>query len=195
MKALLVGNGLSALALGERIENFDYVVRFNNYRLVDGVGERTDLHLLNGSDKYIKRFANKENAIFLIHPPSIWNKKAYKLINENPSFSNYEYTNDILSGAGALHLQQPPEAPIKKSSTGLVGVFYILSKGYEVHIIGFDGRPDGAPEGRHSDNSHYYDTGLEGESKVLSKNHDMEEERKLLFSLETEGKVFFLNKS
>ena len=194
MKTLVVGNGPSSVSLGDRINNFDYVVRFNNYQLVDGVGERTDLHLLNGSDKYIKRLARKDNAVFLIHPSCFWNKKAYKLIDRDPHFCNYVYTNDTLSNAGLLHLQKPPEAPKKKCSTGLVGVLYLLSKKCEVHIIGFDGRPEGAAEGEHSDNSHYYDTGLEGERKVLSKNHDIKEEQRILQALESQGKVHFLNK-
>jgi hypothetical protein len=90
MKIAIIGNGPSALNISEKIDKFDYVIRFNNFELGGPVGKKTSLIILNsgkfqtGMPIYDGKYRKDGSSVLVYIPyPCYTQKQLFKIIKNN----------------------------------------------------------------------------------------------------------------
>ena len=151
MNFIAVGNGSSVMenSLGERVDEFDIVVRFNRGYLdaiLDGgyseqVGLRTDFLVIH--DGFCKPDYLNEN-IFNDVSDVIVGIPAFKVFSELRRIGSYEFAEKITVIPKAVESEINDIVLFENTwpSTGLLGVKYIcnlLREGDTLTLFGFDG--------------------------------------------------------
>lgn len=141
-KIILVGNGpsLSKSYLGNIIDNFDDVVRFNNYEISgfeEHVGNKTTIWARNNSKTVKVRDTSVFDKVLIVSPA--WNfgntnsiKKNYKNGFVIPSSFSLKIQN--LLGLNDNRFNRRRGWP----TTGIITLYYFLSIYKVVYICGFD---------------------------------------------------------
>ena len=183
MKALLIGNGPSALEheMGKRIDSneFDVVCRFNRgHKQDDGTlnvgfeeytGTRCECWIV--SDLRIQLALNRHNEyknIIVVTPKFKWNSsisKEVELKRPNIQFIPPEYEDDI-----NRIIDFSPKWP----STGVVGIHAAINLFSEVYIYGFDTYD---PK---YDNQHYFENKPNKYKNNTSKDHSPDKEKQYI---------------
>ncbi len=183
MKALLIGNGPSALEheMGKRIDSneFDVVCRFNRgHKQDDGTlnvgfekytGTRCDCWIV--SDLRIQLAINRHKEyknIFIVTPKFKWDSsisKEVELKRPNIQFIPPEYEDDINK-----IINFSPKWP----STGVVGIHAAVNLFSEVYIYGFD------TYNLKYDNQHYFENKPNKYKNNLSKDHNPDKEKQYI---------------
>ncbi len=169
---ILIGNGPSLLDKknGEEIDSFNNVVRFNNYKIdsfESYVGKKTDIWFtvccnpkhMESIHKYKEVYAHSWE----------WNKekcKTYQKISQKRFCIKME--------RGFVRSNIPIDSP----STGLIAMFYFLSKYKKITITGFDWW---------SSNKHHY-----GDNEKRGSIHKPSEEYQVISALINNGLIDFL---
>lgn len=181
---VLVGNGpsLAQQQLGRRIDAFDEVVRFNDYKLegfAEQAGLRTTLWSCYGANAQRQRILPPERVIYLhgataapawYEPAEVWRVPV----------PFYEQVRDEVRASSKL-----PAERIEKllPSAGLVTLRWLLDfhRVPRVHLAGFDHFTRAGIGARH----HYWLTGSYRESL----EHDGEAERGLFEEMQQDGRA------
>lgn len=126
-KVLLVGNGTSILdkELGEKIDTFDTVVRFNSYTTKGYekyTGTKTDIWF-TCMDKHLNK-VNDYNQV-IVH--SWFNEDECEL------FKKLKNKRSDITKIKNINYHE-----LKAPSTGLIAIDYFLNDNYEVYLHGFD---------------------------------------------------------
>lgn len=176
---IIVGNGPSATlnSNGYKINNFHKVVRINDFK-IEGyeweVGKRTDILFtcrLNEYNSPEKIAAFPEVVLSLLMNPLEGVEILPEVINAPNVTAHLDwfYAGRVAEAAGIPDPYYP--------STGLICIFYMLSKGYDVTITGFDNFKDG--------NRHYFREG----DRPQPPRHSGEHEREYINKLINNGKI------
>ena len=183
MKALLIGNGPSALEheMGKRIDSneFDVICRFNRGHKQDNgdlnkgfeeyTGTRCDCWIV--SDLRIQLAINRHKEyknIFIVTPKFKWDSsisKEVELKRPNIQFIPPEYEDDINRIVNFL-----PKWP----STGVVGIHAAINLFSEVYVYGFDTYD---PK---YDNQHYFENKPNKYKNNTSKDHSPDKEKQYI---------------
>ena len=183
MKALLIGNGPSALEhkMGKRIDSdeFDFICRFNrghkqddgtlNVGFEEHTGTRCDCWIV--SDLRIHLAINRHNdykGIFIVTPKFKWNGSlSEKIESEYPNiqFIPPEYEDNINN-----IVDFSPKWP----STGVVGIHAAVALFDEVYIYGFD------TYDIKYDNHHYFEDKPNKYKNASHKDHDPSKEKQYI---------------
>ena len=183
MKALLIGNGPSALEhkMGKKIDSdeFDFVCRFNrghkqddgtlNVGFEEHTGTRCDCWIV--SNLRIHLAINRHNdykGIFIVTPKFKWNGSlSEKIESEYPNiqFIPPEYEDNINN-----IVDFSPKWP----STGVVGIHAAVALFDEVYIYGFD------TYDIKYDNHHYFEDKPNKYKNASHKDHDPSKEKQYI---------------
>ena len=183
MKALLIGNGPSALEhkMGERIDSneFDIVCRFNrghkqddgtlNVGFEEHTGTRCECWIV--SDLRIQLAINRYKeykSILVVTPKFKWNSsisKEVELKRPNIQFIPPEYEDDINK-----IIDFSPKWP----STGVVGIHAAVNLFDEVYIYGFD-----TYDSKY-DNQHYFENKPNKYKNNSNKDHNPNKEKQYI---------------
>ena len=153
-ECVLVGNGKQDRKLGETINSFEHVYRFNRFRVggfEDYIGTRCTHWILNNAlttdnrDYYVNKIRDvKFNHPNLLSTITITNtdKHVNRLEYIKNNYDNFDYyISDFKLGS-------------KKMSTGILTINYLLDKYEVLNLIGFD----------FGKTNHYW--GIEGPSDI-----------------------------
>ncbi len=180
---IIVGNGPSILdkELGSKIDSFDSVVRFNDYKIEFQerfTGEKTThwwntVPIQNECHPHlIKDY--KEVCLhsweFDQEKDKFW-QKYHKLVRAETLFKSSE--------SWIFELQKFGETNYYGFSTGLLAIWYYLKRHENITITGFDWWEN---RGRH----HY------GDNQVIGPLHQPQEEKKIIDKLISENKIQWL---
>ena len=179
-KILFVGNGKSAMNLKERINEYDVIVRFNEFKTNDYVGHRTDVHISNDKNVFVKKFLNSEskneNLCFVKFADCPYNlilrrnmkRVQEKLKNKTEIMERYNipkyYDSDIIKELSPVPLNLQP-------STGMTVLLYFIHNGFDCTIIGFDNLTKDDCDLK---DIHYF------EKRVATEAHDWQQEREIV---------------
>jgi hypothetical protein len=183
MKALLIGNGPSALEhkMGKRIDSdeFDFICRFNrghkqddgtlNVGFEEHTGTRCDCWIV--SDLRINLAINRHNdykGIFIVTPKFKWNGSLSEKIESeysNIQFIPPEYEDNINN-----IVNFSPKWP----STGVVGIHAAVALFDEVYIYGFD------TYDIKYNNHHYFEDKPNKYKNASHKDHDPSKEKQYI---------------
>ena len=157
-KVLLVGNGTSILdkELGEKIDSFDTVVRFNSYTTKGYekyTGTKTDIWF-TCMDKHLKNINDYKQVI--VH--NWFNESNCNLFNK------LKNKRSDITKVSTINYHE-----LKAPSTGLIAIDYFLNDNYEVYLHGFDWWD--------REKHHYADEEIRGEL------HEPKEEYKIIKNL------------
>ena len=215
MSIVLVGNGPSAKydLLGEEIDKFDEVYRFNCFQLTGYekyLGTKTTTWVINQSGQDTLKNIEKINKGLLPMPlfnelllaPNYGNLNRY---NHNyKKYSDNEITIDMLKQWPYVkHFDKPikmlPRQSFKNAiiqsnitrrhaTTGLMAIQYLLDSGHEkIYIHGFDIALSSNPQAKHYYKDEYY-----GDKSNIMKSHQPVKEHQYFKRLINEGKVIVL---
>jgi len=188
-KIIVIGNGSSVLnkKMGETIDSFEDVVRFNDYKMKgfqDFIGSRTTIWARSNSNRTKNRDWSNFNKVIVCSPE--WN---YKNIKRLLKAGNTE--GILIPRYDALQLQNELGLPgrVRKKgkwlrgwpSTGLLLLDYLIKHYDCVYIYGFDffKQINGHPR-------HYYNN---KEKMKVTYVHDSEKEKKWVYKKIKEGKI------
>lgn len=129
MNVVLVGNGTSVLdkKLGNLIDSFDFVVRFNDFKITgfeEYVGKKTDCWFTCG-DYHIRKMKNFKRVI--LHT---WEYEDNFLVEKFSQSGEFELTKK-------KHVDNIPVA-CNFPSTGLIAIHTFIREFGYVSIVGFD---------------------------------------------------------
>ena len=194
MSVVLIGNGPSATKkeMGERIDEFSVVVRFNNYQLRDYtkfLGTKTTVWAVNQSIRdtipRLKRRSCDNFETFLISPD--YQRRGWKKIGMNQN-RVYPYCEQYGKPINQIPIEIAREATKlanaghRNCTTGVQVLIYYLKSHECVHLHGFD-----LIHGDKVSPKHYY-----GGGSNIKRTHNCVGEGKLLQDLIEQGKVKLL---
>lgn len=171
-KIILIGNGPSVLRheLGENIDKFDIVVRFNNFKIKGyekNIGTKTN-YWFTWCHFNVDNIKNLDKIYF------------HSWIKDKNTDKNYiklknMYNNIEIVDHGVLNeiKQHIPDYPHKAFSTGLIAAHIMIKKYSQIYLYGFDWWIDGLKH-------HYCDNADKGKlhkPKIEYKYFKMMEER------------------
>mgnify|MGYP002883466854 CR=1 FL=1 len=175
-KFLFIGNGKSALNLKERINEYDFIVRFNVFKLNSNVGNKTDLHIINDKNFFIKKILSKnaqnlKKSIVKYEIP-ITNhilRKRIDLVKSKLEQQDYNlpkiFHTSIIKHYSPIQLN-------KQASTGLVVLLYFTHRNFDCTVIGFDNLTD---DECNLNNDHYFE-----KNHRAAGSHDWKQEREIV---------------
>ena len=136
---LIIGNGPSAAEheLGQEIDNFDQIIRINNYvtrNMESRVGSRTDIWV-NGANQGLKKRLDIPNNILVMIPPVVLKHKGNaihpriekRLGTKNYALLPFEITSEMESKCG-----------LNRPTTGFFAIYFCYLLGLDVTLHGFD---------------------------------------------------------
>jgi hypothetical protein len=168
---ILVGNGSSIIdkPRGKKIDSFDNVVRFNNFRLPDKLkeftGKKTDIWF-TCSTYHIDKINSYKKII--VHS---WDS------NENNCMI-YSKIKKYRSDAIKIKKKLIDKVPCKDPSTGLIAIYYFLDHFNIITLLGFDWWER---------NTHHY-----ADNEIRGNLHDPEREFLVIKKLSMQKRVKFL---
>lgn len=136
---LIIGNGPSAATkkLGSHIDDFDLVVRINNYvthGMEDMVGSRTDIWV-NGANQGLKKRQDLPEKILVMIPPVELKRKGeaiYPRIEQRLGTDNYTMLSlDIMS-------DMETSCGLDRPTTGFFAIYFFYLLGLDITLHGFD---------------------------------------------------------
>lgn len=184
---LIVGNGPSAAgrALGKRIDDFDRVVRVNNYvtrGMESRVGSRTDIWV-NGANQGLRKRGRLPENILVMIPPVVLERKResihgrirHRLGTDRYHMLPLETMSEMEKGCG-----------IPRPSTGFFAIYFFHLLGVDLTLHGFDFFAGSG--------GHYFDSPLTRwlkEKRIVRKagKHDMSAERSFVEELIRTGRI------
>ncbi|NQV14046.1 glycosyltransferase family 29 protein [bacterium] len=136
---LIVGNGSSAAQddLGEDIDNFDRVIRINNYvtqGMESKVGSRTDIWV-NGANQGLKKRIPIPNNILVMIPSLVLHHKGdaiHDRIKKRLGTSTYT----MLPLAAMQEMEQT--CGLERPTTGFFSIYFFYLLGLDITLHGFD---------------------------------------------------------
>jgi len=189
-RLLIIGNGPSASGqdLGEKINQFDRVIRINNFvtsGLESQIGSRTDIWV-NGANQGLKRRRELPKNILVMIPSEVLTHKGdaiHDRIKRRLGTSDYFMLPlDLMS-----HMET--SANIARPTTGFFSIYFFYLLGLNITLHGFDFFV--------GSKAHYFDGPLKRwlkESGIISKakKHDINEEKWFVEDLIEKGQVKIL---
>ena len=151
---VIVGNGPNILNsnLGNKINQFDYVMRFNSPNIIDykkDVGEKTthwvvaksDVFLAKYYKDYLPQFKDLKEIWYVYNKPHTLNKLGF----DKESIDRYDNTTKRLLNGSALHQKFVPQKLktredfkcLKAISHGWYGIIHMLDLCSKIYICGF----------------------------------------------------------
>ncbi len=136
---LIMGNGPSAATydLGQRIDNFDQVVRINNFvttGLESRVGSRTDIWVNGANQGLKKRFELPENILVMIPPVVLEHKDETIMDRIQRRLGTDKYFMLPLN----MMQNMESECGIDRPTTGFFTIYFFYLLGLDVTLHGFD---------------------------------------------------------
>jgi len=184
---LIVGNGPSAATseLGSKIDNFDLVVRINNYvtqGLENRVGSRTDIWV-NGANQGLKKRQDLPEKILVMIPPVVLKQKGSAIHTRiTKRLGTDQYTmlplNIMNHLEGSCGLDRP--------TTGFFAIYFFYLLGVDITLHGFDFFVGST--------AHYFDGPLKRwlkERGLIKKaaKHDVSGEKSFIETLIQKGRI------
>ena len=136
---MIIGNGPSAAKhdLGPQIDDFDLIIRINNYVTINmeaQVGSRTDLWV-NGANQGLKKRSDIPGNVLVMIPPAVLKHKGNAIhdrIQRRLGTNKYSML--------PLDIMQKMEdlSGIDRPTTGFFSIFYFYLLGMDVTLHGFD---------------------------------------------------------
>ncbi|MBT3254089.1 MAG: hypothetical protein HN995_10510 [Candidatus Marinimicrobia bacterium] len=187
---LIIGNGPSAAEheLGKEIDNFDQIIRINNYvthNLETHVGSRTDIWI-NGANQGLKRRTDIPENILVMIPPVVLKRKGdaiHPRIEKRLGTNKYELLPlEIMS-------EMESSCGLDRPTTGFFAIYFCYLLGLDVTLHGFDFFVGST--------AHYFDSPLKRwlkEKGIIRKagKHDVSGEKEFVESLIRQGKIKLL---
>ena len=187
---LIIGNGPSAAEheLGKEIDNFDQIIRINNYvthNLETHVGSRTDIWI-NGANQGLKRRTDIPENILVMIPPVVLKRKGdaiHPRIEKRLGTNKYELLPlEIMS-------EMESSCGLDRPTTGFFAIYFCYLLGLDVTLHGFDFFVGST--------AHYFDSPLKRwlkEKGIIRKagKHDVSGEKDFVESLIRQGKIKLL---
>jgi lipopolysaccharide biosynthesis glycosyltransferase len=186
---LIIGNSPSLLEkeYGKLIDNYDYVVRLNDYEVKgyeSNVGTKTDCWFTGGGHKTSIKNRKVDNTDYVICPGVTQYRIAEKFIIEKVKQNLGIFNTDLKILNKKLVNQMHSIAKLDYASTGLMAIVYfshILKK--NVSIIGFDFFQ--------SYNHHYYDN----RKTTISSAHKFDQEKAFIDKAIKYGRIKVLHQT
>ncbi len=187
---LIVGNGPSAAGheLGKKIDNFDQIIRINNYttyNMESQVGSRTDIWV-NGANQGLKHRTDKPAKILVMIPPVVLEHKGDAIHTRvERRLGTKDYT---LLPIEIMSLMESTSG-IDRPTTGFFAIYFCYLLGLDITLHGFDFFVGST--------AHYFDGKLKRWLKdkgIIRKGgkHDVSGEKEFVESLIHEEKIKLL---
>ena len=186
IRIIAIGNGDSVLnhKFGNKIDDFDIVLRTNNYKIEgyeEYIGKKTTFWARSDSKGIINRdFKQFQKVLFCLPLRNFSDKKRMDYVK-----SVFTKNSEIVDKNIVMAAQQKIESPnYSWPSTGLIALEWLLSKYEKVHIFGFDcfRKSDGFPR--------YYYNNREIISKIIG--HKFIDEIKFINYYKKKGRIIKL---
>lgn len=188
---LIVGNGPSAAQheLGHQIDNFDCIVRINNFvthPLESKVGSRTDIWV-NGANQGLKKRTDIPEIILVMIPPVVLNHKGDAI---HPRVEKRLGTKDYTLLPLKIMSEMENSCGMERPTTGFFAIYFFYLLGLDLTLHGFDFFVGST--------AHYFDTPFKRwlkEKGLIKKaaKHAVHQEKEFVEKLIQEGKIKVLN--
>ncbi|NQT62577.1 MAG: glycosyltransferase family 29 protein [Candidatus Marinimicrobia bacterium] len=189
-KTIIIGNGPSAAEheLGKEIDNFDQVIRINNYvthNMENRVGSRTDIWV-NGANQGLKRRTVIPENILVMIPPVVLKHKGDAI---HPRIAKRLGTNNYALLPLEIMSEMESSCGLDRPTTGFFAIYFFYLLGLDVTLHGFDFFVGST--------AHYFDSPLKRwlkEKGLIRKagKHDVSGEKEFVESLIGQEKIKLL---
>ncbi len=184
---LIVGNGPSAAGheLGQEIDNFDQIVRINNFvtqGMETRVGSRTDIWV-NGANQGLKKRTDIPEKILVMIPPVVLNHKGAAI---HPRIEKRLGTKNYTLLPLQIMSEMEKSCGLDRPTTGFFTIYFFYLLGLDLTLHGFDFFVGST--------AHYFDSPLKRwlkEKRLITKatKHDVNKEKVFVEALIQQGKI------